>query len=134
MIVIISGKINQDVADQCAQLNIAGMVGSIDNDFCGTDMTIGTDSALHRIIEAVDAIATTALRFANPLLLNGKRIHTSTYLCKNQLYYFFSFQIFFLLKPFFYFWLSINQKLYYWGAEVEKWEQKRCTYDDDDGK
>ncbi|XP_069106568.1 ATP-dependent 6-phosphofructokinase-like isoform X2 [Argopecten irradians] len=36
------------------------MVGSIDNDFCGTDMTIGTDSALHRIIEAVDAIATTA--------------------------------------------------------------------------
>nr|CAG4644822.1 EOG090X06XN [Leptodora kindtii] len=28
------------------------MVGSIDNDFCGTDMTIGTDSALHRIIEA----------------------------------------------------------------------------------
>lgn len=37
-------------------------VGSIDNDFCGTDMTIGTDSALHRIIEAVDAISTTAQR------------------------------------------------------------------------
>ena len=36
------------------------MVGSIDNDFCGTDMTIGTDSALHRIIEAVDAIVPTA--------------------------------------------------------------------------
>lgn len=36
------------------------MVGSIDNDFCGTDMTIGTDSALHRIIEAIDAIVTTA--------------------------------------------------------------------------
>lgn len=29
-------------------LQIAGLVGSIDNDFCGTDMTIGTDSALHR--------------------------------------------------------------------------------------
>lgn len=42
-------------------LNIVGLVGSIDNDFCGTDMTIGTDSALHRIIEAVDAIVTTAL-------------------------------------------------------------------------
>jgi 6-phosphofructokinase 1 len=39
------------------------MVGSIDNDFCGTDMTIGTDSALHRIIEAIDAIVTTASRF-----------------------------------------------------------------------
>lgn len=36
------------------------MVGSIDNDFCGTDMTIGTDSALHRILEAIDAIVTTA--------------------------------------------------------------------------
>ncbi|XP_011811390.1 PREDICTED: ATP-dependent 6-phosphofructokinase, platelet type isoform X4 [Colobus angolensis palliatus] len=36
------------------------MVGSIDNDFCGTDMTIGTDSALHRIIEVIDAIMTTA--------------------------------------------------------------------------
>lgn len=38
------------------------MVGSIDNDFCGTDMTIGTDSALHRIIESIDAIVTTASR------------------------------------------------------------------------
>ena len=30
------------------------------SDFCGTDMTIGTDSALHRIIEAIDAIRFTA--------------------------------------------------------------------------
>jgi hypothetical protein len=29
-------------------------------DFCGTDMTIGTDSALHRIIEAIDCIIPTA--------------------------------------------------------------------------
>ena len=43
-----------------AYLNIVGLVGSIDNDFCGTDMTIGTDSALHRIIEAVDCIIPTA--------------------------------------------------------------------------
>ena len=28
----------------CSHLNVVGMVGSIDNDFCGTDMTIGTDS------------------------------------------------------------------------------------------
>ncbi|XP_032591548.1 ATP-dependent 6-phosphofructokinase isoform X3 [Drosophila grimshawi] len=41
-------------------LHIVGLVGSIDNDFCGTDMTIGTDTALHRIIEAIDAIASTA--------------------------------------------------------------------------
>ena len=48
----------QEIANSC--LNIAGIVGSIDNDFCGTDMTIGTDSALHRIIESVDAITPTA--------------------------------------------------------------------------
>uniref|UniRef100_A0A8C8I2A7 6-phosphofructokinase n=1 Tax=Oncorhynchus tshawytscha TaxID=74940 RepID=A0A8C8I2A7_ONCTS len=47
-------------ANRSSHLNIMGMVGSIDNDFCGTDMTIGTDSALHRIIEVVDAITTTA--------------------------------------------------------------------------
>lgn len=41
-------------------MNIVGLVGSIDNDFCGTDMTIGTDSALHRILEAIDAIVYTA--------------------------------------------------------------------------
>lgn len=54
------GKITKETADDCSHLNIVGMVGSIDNDFCGTDMTIGADSALHRIIEAIDNIATTA--------------------------------------------------------------------------
>ena len=39
---------------------IAGLVGSIDNDMVGTDMTIGADSALHRIIEAIDALTSTA--------------------------------------------------------------------------
>ena len=39
---------------------IAGLVGSIDNDMIGTDMTIGADSALHRIVEAIDSIASTA--------------------------------------------------------------------------
>lgn len=54
------GKISQNVAKQYSHLNIVGLVGSIDNDFCGTDMTIGTDSALHRIMEVIDAITTTA--------------------------------------------------------------------------
>ncbi|XP_067871002.1 ATP-dependent 6-phosphofructokinase, platelet type-like isoform X2 [Heterodontus francisci] len=54
------GKIDEAKAHKYSHLNIVGMVGSIDNDFCGTDMTIGTDSALHRIIEVVDAIMTTA--------------------------------------------------------------------------
>lgn len=50
-------------ADQAAALKylcIVGLVGSIDNDMCGTDITIGTDTALKRIIEACDAIASTA--------------------------------------------------------------------------
>ncbi|XP_042202898.1 ATP-dependent 6-phosphofructokinase, platelet type isoform X12 [Callorhinchus milii] len=54
------GEIQSEEAMKYSHLNVVGMVGSIDNDFCGTDMTIGTDSALHRIIEVVDAIVTTA--------------------------------------------------------------------------
>ncbi|XP_028288480.1 ATP-dependent 6-phosphofructokinase, platelet type isoform X1 [Parambassis ranga] len=54
------GLIEADAIQKYSALHIVGMVGSIDNDFCGTDMTIGTDSALHRIIEVVDAIMTTA--------------------------------------------------------------------------
>ncbi|POI20622.1 hypothetical protein CIB84_015631, partial [Bambusicola thoracicus] len=55
-----TGGITAEEAKKSSHLNIVGMVGSIDNDFCGTDMTIGTDSALHRIMEIVDAITTTA--------------------------------------------------------------------------
>lgn len=55
-----TSMITEESRRKYAHLNIVGMVGSIDNDFCGTDMTIGTDSALHRIIEACDAIASTA--------------------------------------------------------------------------
>ncbi|GAA6076056.1 ATP-dependent 6-phosphofructokinase, platelet type isoform X1, partial [Tachysurus ichikawai] len=54
--------IDDEALQRYSALHIVGMVGSIDNDFCGTDMTIGTDSALHRIIEVVDAIMTTAQR------------------------------------------------------------------------
>lgn len=57
-----SGKITDTLAKQHKHLNIVGLVGSIDNDFCGTDMTIGADSALHRIMDIIDAIMTTAQR------------------------------------------------------------------------
>lgn len=55
-----TNQISSERREKYSHLHIAGMVGSIDNDFCGTDMTIGTDSALHRIIEAIDAIVSTA--------------------------------------------------------------------------
>lgn len=54
------GVIDQDTADRHPALMIAGLVGSIDNDMIGTDMTIGADSALHRIVEAIDSISSTA--------------------------------------------------------------------------
>ncbi|WP_425454739.1 6-phosphofructokinase [Flaviflexus salsibiostraticola] len=54
------GEIDQETADRHPTLRIAGVVGSIDNDLVGTDMTVGADSALHRIIDAVDAISSTA--------------------------------------------------------------------------
>jgi 6-phosphofructokinase 1 len=54
------GQIGQELADRHPYLAIVGLVGSIDNDMYGTDMTIGADTALHRITEAVDAIASTA--------------------------------------------------------------------------
>ena len=44
---------------ECA-CRIVGVVGSIDNDMYGTDLTIGADTALHRIAEAIDAISSTA--------------------------------------------------------------------------
>jgi len=39
---------------------IIGLPGTIDNDLCGTDSTIGYDTALNTIIEAVDKIRDTA--------------------------------------------------------------------------
>jgi 6-phosphofructokinase 1 len=55
-----SGQISQEMATSHSGLVIVGLVGSIDNDMHGTDMTIGADTALHRITEAVDAISSTA--------------------------------------------------------------------------
>lgn len=54
------GEISQEQADRHPNLKLVGMVGSIDNDMFGTDMTIGADTALHRIVNAVDAITSTA--------------------------------------------------------------------------
>ncbi len=57
---VASGAVERSVAERHAHLAIVGLVGSIDNDFAGTDMTIGADSALHRITAALDQISSTA--------------------------------------------------------------------------
>jgi 6-phosphofructokinase 1 len=53
-------RIGPDTAARAIPFSIVGLVGSIDNDMSGTDITIGADTALHRITEAIDAIASTA--------------------------------------------------------------------------
>ncbi len=54
------GDITKKQAAEHPLLKIVGLVGSIDNDLSGTDMTIGADTALRRIIDAIDAISSTA--------------------------------------------------------------------------
>jgi 6-phosphofructokinase 1 len=55
-----SGQISRTDFENYPHLAIVGLVGSIDNDMWGTDITIGADSALHRITYAVDCISSTA--------------------------------------------------------------------------
>jgi len=55
-----AGIVDAATAARHPRLTVVGLVGSIDNDAAGTDMTIGADTALHRITEAIDAIGSTA--------------------------------------------------------------------------
>lgn len=54
------GELSKEIADAHPHLQVVGLVGSIDNDMFGTDMTIGADTALHRIVDAIDTITSTA--------------------------------------------------------------------------
>ncbi|EPB86415.1 6-phosphofructokinase [Mucor circinelloides 1006PhL] len=54
-------RITKEESEAYQHLTIVGLVGSIDNDMSSTDITIGAVTSLHRICEAVDSIATTAL-------------------------------------------------------------------------
>ncbi|MGO0577763.1 6-phosphofructokinase [Ornithinimicrobium panacihumi] len=57
---VASGDLAPEVRDRHHVLRVVGLVGSIDNDMAGTDMTIGADTALHRIMAALDALTSTA--------------------------------------------------------------------------
>ncbi|MEJ2581423.1 MAG: 6-phosphofructokinase [Acidobacteriota bacterium] len=54
------GRISPEAAKRFSHLKLTGIGASIDNDMSGTDMSIGADTALHRIAEAVDGISATA--------------------------------------------------------------------------
>ncbi|KAG8291263.1 hypothetical protein J6590_064575 [Homalodisca vitripennis] len=85
-----NGEITKEQREKYKYLHIAGLVGSIDNDFCGTDMTIGTDSALHRIIEAIDAIVSTAYSHQRTFIMEvmgrqcGIPLHYNQYKWKQE--------------------------------------------------
>lgn len=55
-----AGELDPAVAEAHPHLHLVGLAGSIDNDLVGTDRTIGFDTALHRIVDAVDALSSTA--------------------------------------------------------------------------
>ena len=57
---VAAGELEPELAQRHPTLRFAGLVGSIDNDLVGVDMTIGADSALHRILDAIDALTSTA--------------------------------------------------------------------------
>lgn len=57
---IATEQLDAELAKNHDQLTVMGLVGSIDNDMWGTDISIGADTALHRIANAVDAISSTA--------------------------------------------------------------------------
>ncbi|MCP4357630.1 MAG: 6-phosphofructokinase [Chloroflexi bacterium] len=57
---VANGQISRETADQYPSLRIVGLIGSIDNDMYGSDVTIGADTSLHRIVDAIDAITSTA--------------------------------------------------------------------------
>ncbi len=55
-----AGEITPQIAEAHPVLTVSGAIGSIDNDMAESSMTIGADSALHRIVDALDAITSTA--------------------------------------------------------------------------
>lgn len=54
------GRLTAEQARLHGRLGLVGLAGSIDNDLVGTDRTIGCDTALHRIVDAVDRLTSTA--------------------------------------------------------------------------
>jgi 6-phosphofructokinase 1 len=53
-------EISQTVANRYPRLRLVGLPATTENDVLGTDIAIGTDTALHRITSAIDRITSTA--------------------------------------------------------------------------
>ena len=66
---VAAGKLTEQQAADHPELTLVGLVGSIDNDLVGTNMTIGADSALDRITTAMDQISATAASHRRTFIL-----------------------------------------------------------------
>lgn len=69
------GEVSRELAETHPELFLVGLAGSIDNDLVGTDTTIGTDTALARILTAIDQISSTAASHQRTFILEvmGRR-------------------------------------------------------------
>lgn len=56
-------------------LQVIGLPGSIDNDLHGTDMSIGADTALNHIVDAIDNLASTAASHQRTFILETMGRH-----------------------------------------------------------
>ena len=77
-LVVIGGDGSLSGANIFAQehdIPIVGLPGTIDNDLGGTDATIGYDTALNTIMEAVDKLRDTASSHGTALLRRGNGTH-----------------------------------------------------------
>lgn len=61
------GKLPKDAAQ--VHFSIIGLAGSIDNDMCGTELTIGSNTSLHRIVESLDNITSTAMSHSRAFVI-----------------------------------------------------------------
>jgi 6-phosphofructokinase 1 len=61
-LVVIGGNGSQAGAEQLARLgfSVVGVASTIDNDLCGSEITIGVDTALNIALEAIDRLKVTA--------------------------------------------------------------------------
>ncbi|ORX50996.1 6-phosphofructokinase [Hesseltinella vesiculosa] len=70
-----TGEISEEQEKLHKNMSIVGLVGSIDNDMSGTDITIGAVTSVHRICEAIDAVNTTALSHSRAFVIEAMGRH-----------------------------------------------------------
>ncbi len=70
-LVVVGGNGSQTGASKLCDrgLPVVGVASTIDNDLCGTDITIGTDTALNIALEAIDRLRVTAASHRRAFLL-----------------------------------------------------------------